>query len=220
MVTEILADYTQCIATTAGDLPKGIETQPGWRGDAEVELWGGGVLVFDQFGRFRLHQRKPILDVEPPERRLANLVARDIQDPNGGFGTTDGTPTDARFCPAARDCDGGRVRGDRAGRSLVRLRAYQVGFGDCLLLTVDVRRRCGDGRRGAAHPHRLRHHREAAEDGPTLAKLAPRSPSTAAGTWTSSSPPTGTEDHIGGFGDRRRRETSTPSTPVRHPAVD
>ena len=60
-------------------------------------MWGGGVLVFDQFGRFRLHQRKPMLDVKRQQKRLDNLFARDIHDSRGGFGATDGTPPDERF---------------------------------------------------------------------------------------------------------------------------
>jgi hypothetical protein len=64
---------------------------------AAVEMWGGGVLVFDQFGRFRLHQRKPVTDTARQQRRLDNLVAKRIHDRDGGFGTTDGTPPDQRF---------------------------------------------------------------------------------------------------------------------------
>jgi hypothetical protein len=97
IVTEVLADYSQWIGTTGGHLPEGMTAPPGLAKDADVEMWGGGVLVFDQFGRFRLHQRKPVLDIERQQRRLDNLVERDIHDRNGGFGTTDGTPPDERF---------------------------------------------------------------------------------------------------------------------------
>jgi hypothetical protein len=65
--------------------------------DARVELWGGGVLVFDQFGRFRLHQRKPVLDVDRQQRRLDTLVAHGLHDSQGGYGTTDGVAPDQRF---------------------------------------------------------------------------------------------------------------------------
>ena len=65
VVNEILADYTQSINTTADRLPQGLTRPDGMEADARVMLWGGGVLVFDQFGRFRLHQRKPILRPRP-----------------------------------------------------------------------------------------------------------------------------------------------------------
>lgn len=97
IVTEILADYSQWIGTTGGHLPEGMVPPAGLREDADLEMWGGGVLVFDQFGRFRLHQRKPVLDIPRQQRRLDNLVERDIHDRNGGFGTTDGISPNERF---------------------------------------------------------------------------------------------------------------------------
>ncbi len=97
VITEILADYIQWIGTTASHLPAGMERPATMPPDAEVEMWGGGVLVFDQFGRFRLHQRKPVLDARRQQARLDDLVARDIHDARGGFGITDGTPPDQRF---------------------------------------------------------------------------------------------------------------------------
>jgi hypothetical protein len=75
VVTEILADYTQNLPTTVAQLPPGVHAPDGTPGDAPVELWGGGVLVFDQFGRFRLHQRQPVLDARRQTRRLAHLFA-------------------------------------------------------------------------------------------------------------------------------------------------
>jgi hypothetical protein len=97
IVTEILADYTQWIGTTAGQLPAGMHRPNGVPEDVKVEMWGGGVLGFDQFGRFRLQQRKPVLDTKRQQARLDNLVAHAIGDADGGFGTTDGTPPDERF---------------------------------------------------------------------------------------------------------------------------
>jgi hypothetical protein len=76
VVTEILADYTQNLRTTVADLPAhGIHPPREAPPDAVVELWGGGVLVFDQFGRFRLHQRQPLLDGRRQKRRLRRLFA-------------------------------------------------------------------------------------------------------------------------------------------------
>jgi hypothetical protein len=74
VVTEILADYTQRLRTTAGTLPAGITAPAGTASDQAVEMWGGGVLVFDQFGRFRLHQRRPLLDADRQSRLLEHLA--------------------------------------------------------------------------------------------------------------------------------------------------
>lgn len=73
VVTETLADYTQTLRTTAGALPAGIVAPAGTRNDEPVHLHGGGVLVFDQFGRFRLHQRQPLLDAARQTSVLAHL---------------------------------------------------------------------------------------------------------------------------------------------------
>jgi hypothetical protein len=81
VVTEILADYTQNLRTTVAHLPRGVHPPEGAAADAPVELWGGGVLVFDQFGRFRLHQRQPLLDGRRQTRRLAHLSATGAGDP-------------------------------------------------------------------------------------------------------------------------------------------
>jgi hypothetical protein len=97
VLNEVLADYTQWIRTTAGELLPGMTKPEGMDAKARVELWGGGVLVFDQFGRFRLHQRKLILDVDRQQRRLNDLFDRDIKDSRGGFGASDGVRPDARF---------------------------------------------------------------------------------------------------------------------------
>ncbi|HEX5858050.1 MAG TPA: hypothetical protein VFY91_08075 [Microbacterium sp.] len=97
IVSEILADYSQTLSTTAGHLPAGMTAPDGMDADAAVTLWGGGVLVFDQFGRFRLHQRKPILDIDRQQRRLQVLFDRDTHDTRGGFGSSDGVSPDERF---------------------------------------------------------------------------------------------------------------------------
>jgi hypothetical protein len=98
IVNEVLADYTQSIVTTADRLPEGMTRPEGMDPNATVTLWGGGVLVFDQFGRFRLHQRKPILDVDRQNRRLQLLFDRNIKAQRGdSFGSSDGVNPDERF---------------------------------------------------------------------------------------------------------------------------
>ena len=97
VVDEVLADYTQWIRTTSDDLPRGLRKPRGMPAGAKVEMWGGGVLVFDQFGRFRLHQRKPITDVDRQGRRLRYLHQHGLRDSRGGYGASDGVDADERF---------------------------------------------------------------------------------------------------------------------------
>lgn len=93
VVTEILADYTQTLRTTAGALPAGIAAPAGIARDQPVHLWGGGVLVFDQFGRFRLHQRQPLLDAARQTGVLAHLSRQGEPGGTQAFGAADADAT-------------------------------------------------------------------------------------------------------------------------------
>lgn len=97
VVTEILADYTQTLRTTVDGLPAGIRVPDGMAPDDAVELWGGGVLAFDQFGRFRLHQRQAVLDADRQTRRLRYLVEHGLRGPDGTWGASDGAGDERRF---------------------------------------------------------------------------------------------------------------------------
>ena len=103
ILNEIIADYTQLVRTTAGQLPAGMYKPARMPDDKMVELWGGGVLVFDQFGRFRLHQRQPILDTRRQNMRLAYLFRNGLSDRHGGVGASDGVGERQRFLLLHRD---------------------------------------------------------------------------------------------------------------------
>ncbi|MEM7141009.1 MAG: hypothetical protein AAF548_08245 [Actinomycetota bacterium] len=92
VVNEIVADYSQVADLTAGELHKvGIR-----RGkippDTRIQLWGGGVLVFDQFGRLRQHKAKRIFgDVASRRRqteRLRYLHSRQLSGRDGSYGAS------------------------------------------------------------------------------------------------------------------------------------
>ncbi|HWM05848.1 MAG TPA: hypothetical protein VNP92_26195 [Actinophytocola sp.] len=105
VVTEILADYIQILRTTAGNLPPGMRAPAGMAADTVVELWGGGVVVFDQFGRFRLHQRQPILDLDRQNRRLQYLFEHNVRGNDGSFGASDGAGDQRRFALLHQEVD-------------------------------------------------------------------------------------------------------------------
>ena len=66
-------------------------------GDIDVKLYGGGVIIFDQFGRVRFHQSKPIGDGDRQRRRLAYLARIGRTDQRGRFGFSDGASKGQRW---------------------------------------------------------------------------------------------------------------------------
>ena len=169
------------------------------------------MLVFDQFGRFRLHQRKPLLDVDRQNRRLAASLRPRINDRHGGFGTSDGVSATSAS-PCCTD-DGRRTLVTARAHSSVRLRAYQVGFGDCLLLTVTLPVPLPDG---ARERHMLIDFGTVAraEDGPTMAEVAEQDRrALRRRSSTSSSRPTGTRTTSGASVTRKARSILDPLHP-------
>jgi hypothetical protein len=109
VVPEVVATYVQELELTGADLAAtGVTLPPGIEDATELQVLGGGVLVFDQFGRAKLHQRKPLADWERQERRLAYLAERGLADTRGQFGFTLSMPRGQRFAAL-------HVAGDRAG---------------------------------------------------------------------------------------------------------
>lgn len=116
IVTEVVADYVQSWRTTLQDLPSEIARPVGMPADAKVVLWGGGVLVFDQFGRFRLHQRQPLLDADRQSRRLAHLFRAGITDADGVYGSDDGRDDHDAFALLHDEAQDGGVTPGAGGR--------------------------------------------------------------------------------------------------------
>jgi hypothetical protein len=102
IVAEVVAEYTQTVNLTGADLPHlpgdfAFAPPPGIQLDTKLQLWGGGVLVFDQFGRAKYHVGKPIGDGDRQRRRLEYLVAHEQADDLGRFGFTLPGPRGQRF---------------------------------------------------------------------------------------------------------------------------
>jgi hypothetical protein len=98
VVGEVVASYVQSLELTAGELESNGVTLPAGLGkDTELQVWGGGVLVFDQFGRAKLHQTKPLEDWGRQERRLAHLVSHGLADRDERYGFTISSPRGQRF---------------------------------------------------------------------------------------------------------------------------
>lgn len=71
---ETVAEYIQTINLRAKELTKyGISVPEGMPLDQEVTLYGGGALIFDQYGLLKFHVRNKILNVDRQTRRLKYL---------------------------------------------------------------------------------------------------------------------------------------------------
>jgi hypothetical protein len=98
VVNETVADYVQMLDASAAELgQRQIEVPDDLPPDAACQIWGGGALIFDQFGMAKFHQTKPIYDPERQGRRLEYLVRAGLRDTSGRFGFSYGTPRGQRF---------------------------------------------------------------------------------------------------------------------------
>jgi hypothetical protein len=102
VVEEVVADYTQNLCITAAELPKihprdKIPGQPsrmriphGLKPGAKVQLWGGGAMIFNQFGTLQLHQRRSLAltsdDIKRQQDRLDYLVKHNHVAKDGSVG--------------------------------------------------------------------------------------------------------------------------------------
>ena len=109
VLEEVVANYVQVLELTAAEAralatritQEGIESAlevPAELGDdVSLQLWGGGVLIFDQFGRLKLHQHKRLDDWERQSRRLRYLVEDDLFDSRGRVGFSIGAASGMAF---------------------------------------------------------------------------------------------------------------------------
>jgi hypothetical protein len=74
VLRETVAEYVQRIDLQAGELKRvGIQAPRGMPREQEVTLYGGGVLILDEYGRLKFHVRNKILNFERQTRRLRYL---------------------------------------------------------------------------------------------------------------------------------------------------
>lgn len=115
IINEIVATYTQRLEGPVSELMRISRDDKGQArlkkpgsitGDTVVGMWGGGCLIFDQFGKLKYHHAKPLLDWERQSRRLRHLVDRRIRNTSGSYGVSSGTRRGQQFAdlhvPASR----------------------------------------------------------------------------------------------------------------------
>jgi len=98
VVPEVVADYVQSLELTAAELArKGVVLPPRLKPDTPLQVWGGGVLVFDQFGRAKLHQAKRLDDWQRQSERINYLAEQGLFDTKNRLGFTLSIPRGQRF---------------------------------------------------------------------------------------------------------------------------
>jgi hypothetical protein len=101
VIVETVVDYIQEVEGTPQDLIRmsksHLQIPQGVPDDTKIRLWGGGTLIFDQFGGVKYHQTKPLGDWERQSRRLRYLVRNGLFDSRKGLGASLGTPVGQRF---------------------------------------------------------------------------------------------------------------------------
>jgi hypothetical protein len=89
LVQEVVADYIQVLDLTGKQATGfGLELPPLVGDDTPLQVWGGGTLIFDQFGRLKFHQRKALDDWPRQSLRIGYLARNGLFDTRNrlGFG--------------------------------------------------------------------------------------------------------------------------------------
>ncbi|MBZ5563036.1 MAG: hypothetical protein LAP13_11535 [Acidobacteriia bacterium] len=74
VVHETISEYVEILTVTAGELQAlGIKKPKEMPDDLSVTLFGGGVLVFDEYGATKYHVKQKVLNAERQERFLSYM---------------------------------------------------------------------------------------------------------------------------------------------------
>ena len=109
-VSETVVDYIQELIVTRAELEDLAHADQVARGQAptfaapsaippttKLKIWGGGTIVFDEFGGAKYHASKPLKDWDRQQRRLEYLVSRGLWDGRGQLGFSLGIPQGQQF---------------------------------------------------------------------------------------------------------------------------
>jgi hypothetical protein len=104
VVAESVVDYVQELVLTRDELDglaaaESVDAQAPAEipGSTQLKLWGGGTIVFDEFGALKYHHAKPLGDWVRQVARLRYLVDQGLWDSKGRIGFTSGTSLGQRF---------------------------------------------------------------------------------------------------------------------------
>jgi hypothetical protein len=92
IVPESVATYVQMADMTAREFTdeSGLQLSPAIDPRTPIQLFGGGTLIFDQFGRLKLHIHKRLDDWRRQQKRLDHLERTGRRDSSARLGFSDG----------------------------------------------------------------------------------------------------------------------------------
>jgi hypothetical protein len=104
VVAETIVDYVQELILTRAELDELAGSESTDRlapaeipPDTQLKLWGGGTIVFDEFGALKYHHAKPLADWPRQIARLRYLVDQGLWDTKRRMGFSYGTSLGQRF---------------------------------------------------------------------------------------------------------------------------
>jgi hypothetical protein len=104
VVAETVVDYVQELILTAAEFDEICDREaPATKAPVSVppstqlKLWGGGTIIFDEFGALKYQHAKPLADWRRQAARLAYLVDRGWWDTKGRIGFSYGDSLGERF---------------------------------------------------------------------------------------------------------------------------
>jgi hypothetical protein len=104
VVAETVVDYVQELIVTAAEFDAicaieapGIAAPGSIPRDTQLKLWGGGTIIFDEFGALKYQHAKPLADWKRQASRLAYLVDRGWWDTKRRLGFSYGDSLGERF---------------------------------------------------------------------------------------------------------------------------
>jgi hypothetical protein len=109
VVSETVADYVQELIGSPPELRRLSRRSDFARNvpdDVQIKLFGGGSVIFDQWGGLKYHQTKPLGDWDRQQKRLDYLVRQGLFDRKGQLGFSFGAPLGQRFAQFHRPDDG------------------------------------------------------------------------------------------------------------------
>jgi hypothetical protein len=104
VVREVVATYIQILEATVAELERlarsrqgSFRRPPSVPPGTAVRIFGGGALIFDQWGRAKYHQSKPLFDWARQRDRLDYLARSGYFDRSARLGFSYGLPMGQRF---------------------------------------------------------------------------------------------------------------------------
>ena len=104
IVPESVATYVQMAEMTAREFTdeSGLQLSPAIDPRTPVQLFGGGTLIFDQFGRLKLHVHKRLDDWRRQQKRLDHLARTGRHDASRRLGFSDSAARGQTFAQLHR----------------------------------------------------------------------------------------------------------------------